>query len=526
MVGCPLCQKDVSIFMIDPHIESNCTNFFKNDKEKPASGSKSNRPAYSSRTYSTSKIKGSNNTPGVPYPHLKIPVKRALPEAERDSKRLQTVSTANLGPGLKKTLNGRGWTNHNATLAERLRPTNLGDVVGQSLVKPGGALYEMVQQNNISHFIMWGGSGTGKTTIARALSRMTDMDFVEIGSVTTSMKEYEDILSKARRSFKATKRKSIIFCDEIHRLSRPQQRLFVDAVKEDTIILVGATTENPSLNLHHTLVYKCRVFTLPKLEDADIYRLLERALKLELTMKGTEVPLSLDHELLLFLASLADGDARAAIELLDLAYHLSERPNMTKERLKQSLTKPLAYDRAGDQHYDTISAFHKSVRGSDPDAALYYLARMLESGENPLFIARRLVVASSEDIGLANNAVLPQATATFKAIESLGLPEARAALAQLTVMMCLSKKSTRSYRGLNNAFAALQEPGMQDLPIPVHLTEQSNARLQAAGVECYKYNLDYLDGVVKQEYLPCGLEGRKFLEDTDFLFQKDPDLEY
>ena len=231
-----------------------------------------------------------------------------------------------------------------------------------------------------------------------------------------------------------------------------------------------------------------------------------------------------DEALLSYLATFSDGDARVALNLLELAMDLSKRPDMSQEKLKSALTKTLVYDRAGDQHYDTISAFHKSVRGSDPDAALYYLARMLQSGEDPLYIARRMVVIASEDIGLADNSMLPLATAAYSAAERVGMPEARINLAHVTVALALSKKSIRAYKGLCNAEKALAEPGIAGLPIPIHLKNAPTRLMKEMGHgKEYKYNPDYLDGEVDQEYLPENLRGRTFLEENDLGTEIDPD---
>lgn len=229
--------------------------------------------------------------------------------------------------------------------------------------------------------------------------------------------------------------------------------------------------------------------------------------------------------MLSYLAAFADGDARTALNLLELALDLSTRPNITEQELKRALTHTLVYDRAGDQHYDTISAFHKSVRGSDPDAALYYLARMLQSGEDALYIARRMVVIASEDVGLADNTMLPLATAAYMAAEKIGMPEARINLAHVTVALALSKKSTRAYRGLNNAMSALREPGVAGLPVPIHLRNAPTKLMRELGYgKEYKYNPDYVDGHVVQEYLPEKLRGRNFLEHRDLGESIDPDL--
>jgi putative ATPase len=371
--------------------------------------------------------------------------------------------------------------------------------------------------------ILWGHAGTGKTTIARVIASMVGSRFVEINSTSTGVAECKKIFAEARSELGLTGRKTIVFCDEIHRFSKSQQDVFLGPVESGQITLIGATTENPSFKVQNALLSRCRTFTLSKLSDEDVKSILDRALRIE---GPNYSPSSIvDDELIEYLARFSDGDARTSLNLLELAMDLSKRPGMTKEELKQSLTKTLVYDRAGDQHYDTISAFHKSIRGSDPDAALYYLARMLQSGEDPLFIARRLVVVASEDIGLADNSMLSLAIATHSAVEKIGLPEARINLAHATVAMALSKKSTRVYRGLNNTFAALGEPGVAGLPVPIHLRNAPTRLMKELGYgKEYKYNPNYLDGQVVQDYLPEKLLGRKFLEDRDLGTEFDPDL--
>jgi putative ATPase len=371
--------------------------------------------------------------------------------------------------------------------------------------------------------ILWGHAGTGKTTIARVIASMVGSRFVEINSTSTGVAECKKIFAEARSELGLTGRKTIVFCDEIHRFSKSQQDVFLGPVESGQITLIGATTENPSFKVQNALLSRCRTFTLSKLSDEDVKSILDRALRVE---GPNYSPSSIvDDELIEYLARFSDGDARTSLNLLELAMDLSKRPGMTKEELKRSLTKTLVYDRAGDQHYDTISAFHKSIRGSDPDAALYYLGRMLQSGEDPLFIARRLVVVASEDIGLADNSMLSLAIATHSAVEKIGLPEARINLAHATVAMALSKKSTRVYRGLNNTFAALGEPGVAGLPVPIHLRNAPTRLMKELGYgKEYKYNPNYLDGQVVQDYLPEKLLGRKFLEDRDLGTEFDPDL--
>lgn len=410
-----------------------------------------------------------------------------------------------------------------APLAERMRPRTLDEVCGQELVGPNGVLRGLIEQDRVPSMILWGHAGTGKTTIARVIASMVGSRFVEINSTSTGVAECKKIFAEARSELGLTGRKTIVFCDEIHRFSKSQQDVFLGPVESGQITLIGATTENPSFKVQNALLSRCRTFTLSKLSDEDVKSILDRALRVE---GPNYSPSSLvDDELIEYLARFSDGDARTSLNLLELAMDLSKRPSMTKEELKRSLTKTLVYDRAGDQHYDTISAFHKSIRGSDPDAALYYLARMLQSGEDPLYIARRLVVVASEDIGLADNSMLPLAIATHSAVEKIGLPEARINLAHATVAMALSKKSTRVYRALNNTFAALAEPGVAGLPVPIHLRNAPTRLMKELGYgKEYKYNLNYLDGQVVQDYLPEKLLGRKFLEDRDLGTKIDPDL--
>ncbi|THV79789.1 putative AAA family ATPase, partial [Aureobasidium pullulans] len=277
----------------------------------------------------------------------------------------------------------------------------------------------------------------------------------------------------------------------------------------------------------NALLSRCRTFTLSKLDDEHITSILRRALSLEppTTPHASELLEGNDYALLRYLASFADGDARTALNLLSLALDLSNDADTTVETVKENLTRTLVYDRQGDQHYDTISAFHKSVRGSNPDAALYYLARMLQSGEDPVYIARRMVVMASEDIGLADNTLLPLATAAYTAAKEIGMPECRINLAHATVALAEAPKSTRSYRGLNAAYAALSEPGIAGIPIPVHLRNAPTRLMKELGYgKEYKYNPDYREGRVVQEYFPDKLQGKVFLPTSHLGEKVDPDL--
>ncbi|CAK7262562.1 DNA-dependent ATPase mgs1 [Sporothrix epigloea] len=467
-------------------------------------------------------------------------------------------STASV-PGLPSAKRSR--TQRAAPLAERMRPQSLDDVCGQELVGPRGVLRALIEADRVPSMILWGGSGTGKTTIARCIAQRVGSRFVEMNATSSGgVAECKKIFQDAANELSLTGRKTILFCDEIHRFTKAQQDVFLKPVEAGTITLIGATTENPSFRVVNALLSRCRTFTLASLTREDVQRILVRAVREEtgVTVGDSEMttppdnedmgasssqtraalsPL-IDAELLAYLAAFSDGDARTALNLLELAMSIAARPKeangmatslsspLTKDDLKAALTKTLVYDRAGDQHYDTISAFHKSVRGSDADATLYYLARMLQSGEDPLFVARRMVVIASEDVGLADSSLLPLATAAYTAAQQIGMPEARIPLAHCAVALALAPKSTRAYRGLNNAFAALREPGVASLPIPVHLRNAPTRLMKELGYgKEYKYNPNYLDGRVQQDYLPVDLLGRSFLEARDLGTAIDPDLD-
>jgi putative ATPase len=524
MIECPICQKPVALSNVNEHLDSDCRAFIATHVQSRASSTlvENDCEEHESctspqETTEQHQLKdGYKSTVALP---IERSLKRAVPQQESNTVRKKPdirspsteISAKRLNLGI-------------APLAERLRPRCFEDIVGhESLIGPNGTLRRLIEQDDLPNLILWGPPGSGKTTIARIIAPMMRRKFYEISSLTTTTTEYKSIVIKATQDVHEDQKTPIVFCDEIHRITRPQQDIFLDAIQRNRITLVGATTENPSLNIHHSLVYKCRTFTVTKPTTNDITAILRRSVN----SQSLESSPLLDDEFFQYLASFADGDSRIALNVVEIAADLSRRPNMTKEKLKQSFTKSLLYDRTGDQHYDTISAFHKSIRGSDPNAALYYLVRMLQSGENPLFIARRLVVATSEDIGLANNALQTYATSVYLMIEKLGIKDTQSALAQLVITMCLSKKSTRSYRGLNNALAILKEPGMSDVPVPFHLLDRSPELLrEAARVMTTDCKQIQERPQSTHGFLPDPLEGQKFLEDTDFLFKRDPDLSY
>ncbi|KAI9055560.1 hypothetical protein LZ554_000507 [Drepanopeziza brunnea f. sp. 'monogermtubi'] len=538
MVACPICGKSVKSTDINAHIDSSCekfietksppltqqtqkppipvSTFFKTPAAKRAAGTAPKSEPGPTLSFQTKSQSNGIITPSQPArkrsfediaPHMKeeSEVDAAVgPEEEQKAKKAKTNALQKAAP-----------------LAERMRPRSLDDICGQELVGPQGILRSLIEHDRVPSMVLWGGAGTGKTTIARCIASMVGSRFVEINSTSSGVADCKKIFAEAKGELGLTGRKTIIFCDEIHRFSKTQQDVFLGPVESGQVTLIGATTENPSFKVQNALLSRCRTFTLAKLTDDDIFRILERAL----TAEGQNYTASdlVDSELLRYLAAFSDGDARTALNLLELAMGLSSRPSITKEEIKSSLTKTLVYDRAGDQHYDTISAFHKSVRGSDPDAALYYLARMLQSGEDPLYVARRMVVIASEDVGLADNSMLSLATGAYTAAEKIGMPECRINLAHVTVALCLAPKSTRAYRGLNNAYAALREPGVASLPVPIHLRNAPTKLMKELGYgDQYKYNPNYKDGKVEQEYLPEQLQGRTFLEDRDLGTEIDP----
>ncbi|RAK97636.1 ssDNA-dependent ATPase MGS1 [Aspergillus ibericus CBS 121593] len=526
MVSCPICSQPVSSLKINDHIDSDCQNFIEEPSssgETPAT-QKAQVPSFfqptSARKAST-QSNGQRDQNVTSSPLRNVNGKRTTTHDAKSSEVYDRVETGQSQVEPKKPKVSA--LQKAAPLPERMRPRTLDEVCGQELVGPNGVLRGLIEQDRVPSMILWGGPGTGKTTIARVIASMVGSRFVEINSTSTGVAECKKIFSEAKSELSLTGRKTIIFCDEIHRFSKSQQDVFLGPVESGQVTLIGATTENPSFKVQNALLSRCRTFTLSKLTDEDIMSILHRALRVE----GPKYSPSelVDEELIKYLARFADGDARTSLNLLELAMDLSKRPGMSKDEIKRALTKTLVYDRAGDQHYDTISAFHKSIRGSDPDAALYYLARMIQSGEDPLYIARRLIVVASEDIGLADNSMLTLAISTHSAVEKIGLPEARINLAHATVAMALSPKSTRSYRGLNNAFAALAEPGVAGLPIPIHLRNAPTRLMKELGYgKEYKYNPNYINGEVAQEYLPEQLQGRAFLEDRDLGYQIDPDL--
>jgi putative ATPase len=554
MVSCPICGKSVNANKINDHIDSGCESHIENGEN--GGPSRSSTPV--SSFFKTPVAKkdpllnnggfGTNgdhptSSPSLP-PLLAASSKKrsfaettAPPTTSTDQNGLSTPAADQPAPApdspppRKKPKLAPG-----APLPERMRPHTLDDIAGQqSLIGPSGLLRGLIESNTIPSLILWGPPGTGKTTIARIIASTANSRFVEINSTSTGVGELKKLFGEAKNESGLTGRRTILFCDEIHRFSRSQQDVFLGPVEKGEVTLVGATTENPSFKMQGALLSRCRVFILESLTPSDIETILTRALSAELdntdsNLRESAPLLSPESELIPFLCTTSTGDARTALNLLALTLSLlATNPELTLAQLKPHLTKTLLYDRAGDAHYNAISAFHKSIRGSSADGALYYLALMLQSGEDPLYIARRMIVIASEDIGLADNSMLSLATAAHTAVEKVGLPEARINLAHCAVALALAPKSTRSYRGLAAAMHAVgKEEGVMGLKVPPHLCNAPTRLLKDMGVgKGYKYNPDYVGGRVKQEYLPPELEGRVFLEDDNLPGSKgvDEDLE-
>ncbi len=395
-------------------------------------------------------------------------------------------------------------------LAERLRPHTLDDYIGQQhLVGEGAVIRRMIEQKRISSFILWGPPGVGKTTLANIIARTLEVPFYTLSAVTSGVKDVRDTIEKARSNRFFNSSSPILFIDEIHRFSKSQQDSLLGAVEQGIITLIGATTENPSFEIIRPLLSRCQVYTLKSLEKDDLLQLLQSAIEKDVILKEKNIKIEETDAILRY----SGGDARKLLNIIELVVESQDgkeevvvNDEIVTEALQQN---PLAYDKDGEMHYDIISAFIKSIRGSNPDAAVYYLARMIEGGEDPLFIARRLVISASEDIGLANPNALLLANAAFDAVNKIGMPEGRIPLAEATVYLATSAKSNSAYMAINNALQYVGETG--NLPIPLHLRNAPTKLMEQLGYsKGYKYAHDYEGNFVEQQFLPDEAEGQQF----------------
>ena len=399
-------------------------------------------------------------------------------------------------------------------LAERMRPKTLDEYIGQKhLVGEGAILRRMIESGNIASFILWGPPGVGKTTLARIIAHQLQRPFYTLSAVTSGVKEVRDVIDKAKRNASlnaglfapADSRSPILFIDEIHRVSKSQQDSLLGAVEEGTITLIGATTENPSFEVITPLLSRCQVYVLKSLDKDDLMELLNRVLTKDEYIRSLNLEIKDTEALLRY----SGGDARKLLNIIELVSNSGARIIDNETVTKQLQQNPVAYDKDGEMHYDIISAFIKSVRGSDPQAAIYWLARMIEGGEDPKFIARRLVILASEDIGLANPNAMLLANTCFDVVNKIGWPEGRIPLAETTIYLATCKKDNSAYLAIDAALAKVRETG--NLPVPLHLRNAPTSLMKELGyADGYKYPHDYPGHWTEQQYLPDELVGTTF----------------
>ncbi len=398
-----------------------------------------------------------------------------------------------------------------APLAERLRPKSIDEYIGQQhLVGKNGVFRKFFETGNVPSFILWGPPGVGKTTLARIVATQLERPFFTLSAVTSGVKDVREVIESAKKSRFFDARPPFLFIDEIHRFNKSQQDSLLGAVEQGVVTLIGATTENPSFEVISPLLSRCQVYILKSLEEQDLQVLLDRALTTDTELKTREIEVAETGALFKF----AGGDARKLLNIIDILAGATEgKLTISDQYVTDCLQQNIAlYDKNGEQHYDVISAFIKSVRGSDPNAAIYYLARMLAGGEEPRFIARRLVILASEDIGLANPNALLLANACFDTVHKIGMPEARITLAETTIYLATSPKSNSAYMAINKALA-LVERDTTNRPVPLHLRNAPTKLMDKAGYgKGYKYAHDYEGHFAELEFLPESLSGTRFYE--------------
>ncbi|MBR5326957.1 MAG: replication-associated recombination protein A [Paludibacteraceae bacterium] len=404
-------------------------------------------------------------------------------------------------------------------LAERLRPKTLNEYIGQQhLVGEGAILRQMLDRGTLSSFILWGPPGVGKTTLARIIARQLDRPFYTLSAVTSGVKDVRDVIDKAKRHAISSSglftsiagepephdRRAVLFIDEIHRFSKSQQDSLLGAVEDGTITLIGATTENPSFEVITPLLSRCQVYVLKSLTKDDLLRLLDRVMNDDEYIRSLNVEIKETESILRY----SGGDARKLLNIIELVTNSGAKVIDNETVTKQLQQNPVAYDKDGELHYDIISAFIKSIRGSDPNAALYWLARMIAAGEDPKFIARRLVISASEDVGLANPNAMLVANACFDTLQKIGWPEGRIPLAMATVYLATSQKSNSAYLAINQALELVDETG--NLPVPLHLRNAPTKLMNELGYgQDYLYSHDFPNHFVKQQFMPDELQGTK-----------------
>lgn len=511
LVRCPMCNKKTTERTVNEHLDRGCPP----PPSDPPSSSD-----------------GKTTTSATNFFHAKS----SPPASTESTKKAEDVPSPNNNTETSKPPPKKRKLNSNVPLAEQLRPKTLDDFIGQEdIVGPKGALKTFIDRDVCPSIILWGPSGVGKTSLARIIANQTKSRFVELSAAVNSINDCKKVFEEAKNDQKLLNRRTILFLDEVHRFNRAQQDAFLPHVERGDITLIGATTENPSFKINSALLSRCRVIVLKKLTKDDISQVMRNGIGTINTNRredGLDKMIEMPDEAVEYLSGLADGDGRVALNVLEMAINSQvQDPTgnllIDTELVKATLKRThMLYDRVGDSHYDTISAFHKSVRGNDPDATLFYLGRMLESGEDPLYVARRMVRIASEDVGLADDSCLPFAVNAFTAVQQIGMPEADCILAHCAVKLATASKSVKVYKAYNEVKRQLkEEPGLASAVVPIHLRNAPTKLMKEIGYgKEYKYNPDYVNGEVKQDYMPEGFENVKFLGGLDLGMEHDDDL--
>ncbi|CDH59113.1 werner helicase interacting protein 1 [Lichtheimia corymbifera JMRC:FSU:9682] len=534
-VECPICSQLVPSSSINAHIDSGCSTAAVNNTSTEGTTKQSQLSFSSSDTKKPVKMaplfstKRSNEPPTKSSPTTSIPKPNKPAQTPSSSSSSNSTSTS---PQMKRMASesGTSTTPENTKkqrrdpsreampLAAKVRPASLSEFVGQEeLLGENGVLRTLMQCDRIPSMVLWGPPGCGKTTVARIISKMTKSRFVELSATSHGAADVKKAFEGAKGHLSLTGQKTIVFIDEIHRFTKAQQDLFLPYVEQGTIHLIGATTENPSFKVNSALLSRCRVFVLQRLSEEELQEILSRALeqwRQDEPLSLTEEQKKEENEALSVLAVYSDGDARNAINTLEVALSVlpSKASPLSPDIIKGAFQKShLLYDRNGEQHYNIISALHKSVRGSDANAALYWLGRMLEAGEDPLYVARRMVRMASEDIGMADSAALPLAMSAYHACEKIGMPECDTILAHVATYLAETKKSVRTYKAYNKVKEVIRQ--QPNYPVPMHIRNAPTKLMKNLGYgDGYKYNPDY-DEPVDQTYLPDELKDTKFLDE-------------
>lgn len=562
MVKCPICTKDVPLREINNHLDD-CEIELKrasakkeepedtlpstpvDDSHQDASVTDNDLDSQPKKSL-TSLLTGNRKSKDRPRTYKwEPPPKQVHQQPEDDTKverKHELEHNDNLPPSspVKKPkynpIDQLKLTYH-LPLSERLRPKDISSYIGQKhLVGPNGILRGSLAHGKVPSLILWGHPGTGKTTLARILGKASNSRVVEMSGVMHGVSDCKKVFEEASNEMKLTRKPTIVFVDEIHRFNKNQQDIFLGYVERGVIILIGATTENPSFNVNKALLSRCKVFVLEKLQDDEMKELLTRGF-IEINKVRRLIHhqpfLKIDPIAVDWIIGVADGDGRlglGCVELIDSNFLDStsddQSINVSLEEVKSILKKStVLYDRVGDVHYDTISAFHKSIRGSNPDAAMYYLARMLKGGEDPLFIARRMIRIASEDIGVLDDSCLPFAISAYQAVQFVGLPEADLALVHCAVKLAKAPKSVEIYKGWKEMKAWMEEPGIEGAEIPLHLRNAPTKLMNNLGYgKGYKYNPDFKDGKVKQTYFPAAIGETVILKGKHLGDSIDPDM--